>query len=164
MNIKLTLLVLFTAIQLCGAAEARHLFVIERSKNANIVCYDANPDKSGGLDAKKPVIAYWLLKASDGRKQELTGLDKKAYGFTVVRDTTTSVYTMRIKPLKNKPITIEQKGSDYEAVLEINKTTAVLNKVFVKSSGAGLFTKVKYVELHGLDRATGNPAYEKILP
>jgi len=37
------------------------LFIIERSKNANIVHYDAQLTASGKLDPNEPVIVYWVL-------------------------------------------------------------------------------------------------------
>src|SRR5689334_9122752 len=39
------------------------LFVIERSKNANVIHYDAHVAKDGSLVASEPVVAYWIMKA-----------------------------------------------------------------------------------------------------
>ena len=38
-----------------------HMFVIERSTNANVVVYDANRGTDGQLVAAEPVIVYWLI-------------------------------------------------------------------------------------------------------
>ena len=60
------------------------LFIIERSKNANVVHYDARLTADGKLDPKDPVIAYWVLSAEDGRREELSWIEKKkAYGFDI---------------------------------------------------------------------------------
>ena len=63
------------------------LFIIERSKNANVVHYDARLTADGNLDPKEPVIAYWVLLAKDGGREKLSWIEKKkAYGFTIKPD------------------------------------------------------------------------------
>ena len=42
------------------AASPNVLFVIGRSKNLNIVVYEAKLAGSGELDSKEPVVVYWL--------------------------------------------------------------------------------------------------------
>src|SRR5262249_26544671 len=67
----------FLAPVLRGAEDAAtgpcpaHLFVIERSKNANIVVYDARLAKGGELAKSKPVVAYWLLDGDKDRRDSL---------------------------------------------------------------------------------------------
>jgi hypothetical protein len=51
------------------------LFVIERNTNANVVHYEAKL-KDGHIDQHQPVIAYWIMGAEDGRRQELNLLEK----------------------------------------------------------------------------------------
>src|ERR1039457_5763512 len=53
------------------------LFIIERNKNANVVHYDAQLTTDGKLDPKGPVIAYWVLLAKGGRRQNLNWIEKK---------------------------------------------------------------------------------------
>ena len=63
------------------------LFIIERSKNANVVHYDARLTADGELDPKEPVIAYWVKLTKDGRREELSWIEKKkAYGFEIKPD------------------------------------------------------------------------------
>ena len=58
------------------------LFRIERSKNANIIQYDAQVRPDGKLDKKNPVVGYWIRLAEQGQEQELTWLQNKfAFGF-----------------------------------------------------------------------------------
>jgi hypothetical protein len=45
------------------------LFKIERSKNANIIQYDAQLGADGKLHAREPVVAYWLRLAEQGQVQ-----------------------------------------------------------------------------------------------
>ena len=48
-----------------AAGTNQSLFVIERSKNANVVQYDARLTADGVLDPKEPVKVYWILLAED---------------------------------------------------------------------------------------------------
>src|SRR5258705_13664792 len=62
---------------------AATLFTIARSKNANVVRYQART-RGGGLDRSHPIDAYWLMLAEDGRREELSWAERKlAYGFSV---------------------------------------------------------------------------------
>ena len=57
------------------------LFHVERSRNANIVQYDALLDSNGDLLAKEPVDGYWIRHAEQGEVKTLTWVRKKfAYG------------------------------------------------------------------------------------
>src|SRR5712691_865167 len=59
------------------------LFVIERSVNANVVHYDAKLGPDGKLDPREPVVAYWIMGAEDGRRQDLNAIERlRAYGFS----------------------------------------------------------------------------------
>src|ERR1035437_1974022 len=55
------------------------LFVIEWSKNANVVQYDARLTADGVLDPKEPVEVYWILLAEDGRREKLSSVGWKGY-------------------------------------------------------------------------------------
>jgi len=72
---------------LCEGPETRHLFKIERSKNANIVQYDVQVTPDGKLYQQEPIIAYWIRLTEDGRKRELTFFQRKwSYGFKTKYD------------------------------------------------------------------------------
>ena len=72
----------FAGLALLAASAAAQittspLFIIERSKNANVVHYDARLTADGKLDPKEPVIAYWVLLAGNGRREKLSWIEKK---------------------------------------------------------------------------------------
>ena len=78
-------------------AETQPLFIIERSKNANVVHYDARLNADGKLDPKEPVIAYWIMLAEDGRREDLNWIEKKkAYGFDIKPDPSGDGYRMTV--------------------------------------------------------------------
>src|SRR5436190_15974614 len=65
------------------AQQSQSLFFIERNKNANIVQYDAKLASDGLFDAREPVTGYWIMKAENGRREELNRIERElAYGFT----------------------------------------------------------------------------------
>src|SRR5712691_7603522 len=65
------------------AARFLPLFVIERNVNTNVVHYDAKLGPDGKLDPQQPIVAYWIMGAEDGRRQELNLLERsRAYGFS----------------------------------------------------------------------------------
>src|SRR6188768_3286107 len=46
-------------------------FVIALRKHANVVHHDARLDGRGKLDTARPIAAYWIMHAEDGRREEL---------------------------------------------------------------------------------------------
>src|SRR5512143_1385587 len=75
--------------------KTQSLFIIERSKNANVVHYDARLTADGKLDPEEPVVAYYIMLAEDGRRKELNWIEKKmAYGFDIKPDPSVRGYKM----------------------------------------------------------------------
>ncbi|MCB4791914.1 MAG: DUF4833 domain-containing protein [Elusimicrobia bacterium] len=142
-------------------AQTNQLFVIGRSKNANIVRYDANVGADGKIDQKQPVAAYWLLLAKDGKREELSAMDRKAYGFQCDFDKNTGVYKLLIKSFDKREIKVYHDKKMVRAEMVINGKPAYLNKVFITASGA-LIPKVESIELYGKDKKNGKTLHEKI--
>jgi hypothetical protein len=141
------------------------LFIIERSKNANVVHYDARLTADGKLDPKDPVIAYWVLSAEDGRREELSWIEKKkAYGFDINPDPSVKGYKMTLVADPQRPIIVKKVGDAVRAVGIIDGRPAVLEKMFIKASDGLTGPKVEYLELHGKDLQTGGKCYQKIVP
>jgi len=139
-----------------------HLFVIARSKNANIVAYDAKLETSGQL-AEKPVAAYWLLDGDPTRREELNGVEwNRAYGFTIARGHESNSYSLTFRGGK-RHITIRVRDGCTEEVGTIGGRTGVLLRLFVQSK-EGLMPSVVYIELFGEDLETGQPLHEKFEP
>ena len=147
-----------------AGAENRNLFIIERSKNANIVKYDARIGKDGTIDRKQPVEAYWVLKAEGGKRQELSILDKQAYGFSVTWDAGQRYYRMTITPFSTREIRIIENNGVPEADTVIAGRPARLQKIFIKSVESFPQPKVQYLLIFGKDKKTGKDRREKIVP
>jgi hypothetical protein len=141
------------------------LFIIQRSKNANVVHYDAQLTADGKLDPKEPVIAYWVMLAEDGRREKLNWIEKKkAYGFDIKPDPSGNGYRMTVAAYPKQQITVRQQGDAVRAELVIGGRPAVLEKMYINASDGLMGPKVHYVELYGKDLQTGRKRFQKIVP
>ena len=132
------------------------LFIIERSKNANVVHYDARLTADGKLDPKEPVVAYWVRLAEDGRREELSWIQKKmAYGFTIKPDPLVDGYRMTMVAFPWRQITVKQEKDAVRAEAIIDGRPAVLEKMYINASDGLMGPKVHYIELYGKDLKTG---------
>jgi hypothetical protein len=140
------------------------LFIIERSKNANIVHYDAQLT-DGKLDPKEPVIAYWVLLAKDGRREKLNWVEKKmAYGFTIKPDPSVDGYKMTLVAAPSQSITVKKVQNAVRAEAVINGRPAVLEKMYINASDGLTGPNVRYIEVYGKDLQTGENCREKLVP
>ena len=141
------------------------LFFIARSKNANVVHYDARLTADGKLDPKEPVIVYWVMLAEDGRRKELSWIEKKkAYGFEIEPDPSAKGFKMTLVADPQRPITVKQERDAVRAEGVIDGRPAVLEKMYIKASDGLTGPKVEYLELYGKDLQTGGKRYQKIIP
>jgi hypothetical protein len=131
---------------------AQTLFVVARSKNANVVHYDARIRSGGELDGNEPVVAYWRLLAEDGRREELGFLERRlAYGFDAVftPDRRAVRLLLRAFPVREARVERGAKGR-YQAVLSIAHKPARLERIYVATDERGVTPSVRYVELFGV--------------
>ena len=139
------------------------LFVIERSKNANEVHYDAHLVNDGHLDPKEPVVAYWVRKAEDGSRDGLSWIQKQlAYGFDVKPDRA-GAYTMTLVACSDRPLHLVNVGGRWRAELLIGGKKAYLTKLFVQSDESGIMPTVQYVDMFGEIVGTGAVARERLM-
>ncbi len=142
-----------------------HLFVIERSKNANIVVYDANRGPSGDFEAASPVAAYWLLNGENDKREELTKLERdRAYGVDVTPGDTPGTYVMAFKAARKRRLAVRMLNECPVTIAPIGGHDGILRKLFVQSKEGSFPPGVEYLELFGEDVATGEPLYEKFVP
>lgn len=143
------------------------LFYIQKSFNQNTVVYCMNHNEKGQIDANNPVSVFWRRYQEDGRKRELTQIEK------------TFGYGVKVKPLKSKPNTyvfsiaaikdkqfIVTQTDDLKPhiITTIDNKTAIIKRVFIKAEHIKLLPKVFYVEVFGIDIKTKKPVYERIYP
>jgi hypothetical protein len=153
------------AVPAAAQIKTSPLFIIERSKNANVVHYDARLTADGKLDPKGPVIAYWVLLAKDGRREKLSWIEKKkAYGFTIKPDQSVNGYKMTLVAAPERQITVKKEKDAVRAEAVIDGRPAVLEKMYINASDGLTGPKVHYVEVYGKDLQTGEKRREKMVP
>jgi Domain of unknown function (DUF4833) len=166
-QMKSLLVLLLVSIGTLGLPDDSYesIFIIERSTNANVIHYDAKIGKNGAFDPKEPVVAYWVMVAEGGGRQDLTKLEKsRAYGFTIRKDSSGESYWMTLVSQKRRAIHIYQEDGKVRAVTDVGAHEAYLRKIYVKTRRSGLLRKVDYFELFGQDLVTGQDCYEKVTP
>jgi hypothetical protein len=140
---------------------ATELFRVTRSTNANVVAYELRRTPSGAVDEGDPVHPVWIMLAEDGRREELSGLERAlAYGVEVVPATGLQV-VLRARP--DLPIRIEGTSGCPAARTRIAGREATLRVVAVEVRG-GLLPAVEHVDLHGIDAETGAGIRERLVP
>lgn len=147
-----------------AAPRALSLFRIERSKNANIVQYDAMVE-GDDLDAKAPVVGYWVMKAEDGKRKGLNAFDKLAYGFSVEPERGTKAWFLRLKAASDKAIRLHPTAPGrWVPLVDIDKRLAVLERLYVATNESGIVPKVLYVDVFGVEASTGAAVRERLIP
>ena len=146
------------------SSSARHLFYIERNKNANIVIYEAQVESDGSLHSKDPVLVYWLMNEEDGRRQDLNRFERKrAYGFDSELLAKDSVL-LELKVDIKRDVVVSRVGDNFKAVTIIEGKKASLDRIYIMADESGWRPDVQYLELYGKDLSTGEDLYEKCLP
>ena len=164
--ICLAMALLYASLPVQAKTPARqHLFHIERSKNANIVQYDAQVGEDGKLFKKKPVVGYWIRHAEQGQVKELTWIQRTfAFGFDTKLDKSRESAELHMKADVGREINIVRNGDEFRATVMIDGALSYFEKMYIDASRKGFSLTVRYVELYGADMQTGEARYEKFVP
>lgn len=150
---------------LSEALEVSPLFRIERSKNANIVQYDAQLTAEGKLKPEKPVIVYWIMHENRGEKEDLNWIEKKmAYGFSVEYVPKGNFWLMDLVADIQRKIKVYEANGRYRAETLIDGHRAFIDTIYIKSIEDTIRPKVRYIEFFGKAVETGRSVYEKFVP
>jgi len=162
----MALTLLFAPLPVQADTPARqHLFHIERSKNANIVQYDAQVGADGRLFKKEPVVGYWIRLAEQGQVKELSWVQRTfAFGFDTKLDKSRESAELHMKADVGRKINIIRNGDEYRATIMIDGALSYFEKMYIDASRNGMSLKVRFVELYGEDMQTGEVSYEKFVP
>jgi hypothetical protein len=156
--------VFLTALPSFGQINYVPLFTIERNTNANVVHYEARL-KDGKIDPHQPVIAYWIMAAEDGRRQELNLIEKvRAFGFNIHPETVPEAFRMVIVSDKKKEIRVVRVGNSVRAEVNLGACNAALQKIFINAHKSFLVGLPEYAEMQGTDITTGAPCSERVTP
>src|SRR5580692_816017 len=126
--------VLFWGAAMVGGAQVKSvpLFTIEKSSNANRVQYEARVTADGHIDSRQPVVAYWIMAAENGRRQELNVLERaKAYGFTIRQEGLDS-YKLWVVSHREKEIHVFRDGGTVRAEAVIGGRVSLVEKIYIQ--------------------------------
>ncbi len=140
------------------------LFRIERSKNENIVRYDACLLPDGNFSDSNPVVVYWSLE--DGKTEELNAIEKDhAYGIDSQKKLGKNRFRITITALKDREIIVEKRNADYKAFIRMKGKRTILEKVYIRAEERILGSpKVVYVDLFGRSLGANQTVEERIIP
>jgi hypothetical protein len=160
------LVLTLVSTSLCAQDPVIHpLFKIERSKNANIIQYDARSGPDGKLLKNDPIVGYWIRLNEQGQRMELTWVQKTfAFGFKTRLAKDRQSAEMDMVADLGAPVSVIREGDDYRATIPIEEKTSYLDRIYIKASGKGTKVDVEYVETFGRDMETGEERYQKIVP
>jgi hypothetical protein len=166
--LSVTLPYLASPIFLLPAQQDRFqpLFLIERSTNANVVHYEARITSQGTLHPSEPVIVYWKMLARDGRREDLNSFERKrVYGLSIKpHEESGGSFRINLAAQPGRDIHVFMDGAAVaRAETRIAGKRALLRKLFI-STGRVNIVHVNYIDLFGIDVATGAELRERITP
>ena len=147
--------------------EPNMLFYVERSVNSNTVIYAANVDPHGRIDPDAPVNAYWRWYNVDGHKKPLILIERMlAYGVKSVRhDGPHGAVTFKLAAVPERKIVVALDGRGRpEALMQIDDRWIKIVYVYLYVDDSGLWPKVPALDIFGIDKLTGKPVREHIIP
>ncbi|NCD72048.1 DUF4833 domain-containing protein [Mucilaginibacter sp. R11] len=146
-------------------ANISRLFYVQRDPNTNTIVYELN-EINGQLNTEEPVHVYWIKYNEKGQHEELNYIQRKfAYGLNQ-KPLGNDKYDIRFVSYKKYPLTL-MKGADgkYHIYATIAHKQAILNRIFVKIEGGSFWLpNVVYVEVKGIDPATGQEIVDRFKP
>ncbi|HVM88652.1 MAG TPA: DUF4833 domain-containing protein [Puia sp.] len=141
------------------------LFYLQKTPNTNTIVCELNIASNGKVVEDEPVHVYWIRYKEGGQKAELSFLQRTfAYG---VKSKTLGdgKFEIHFVSYKKKPFYLLKSSADnqYHAYTSINSRTAILKRIFVKINSGGTFwsPNIEYIELKGVDPASGKEVMER---
>lgn len=142
----------------------QRIFHIERSKNKNIVCYDANILVTRKLNQEDPIHAYWINQTDHpGERSDLSFIQNKmAYGYSYSKNADGSIEVSLVPlPARKLTVFVDAKGQVHGKIM-ISGKASYISKIYVQADPSNSL-KVQYVDIFGTEIATGKAITERIL-
>jgi hypothetical protein len=147
--------------------EPNMLFYIQRSVNSNTVVYAAHIDSRGHIDPDTPVDAYWRWYNVDGHRKPLNLIERMiAYGVKPAgHGGSEGAVAFKVAALPQREILLVQdKEGRPEALVQFGDRRTKLVYVYLQVDDSGLLPKVTAMDLFGIDKLTGKPLREHVIP
>lgn len=150
------------------------LFKIERNRDADEIYYELNPDETGRPDKKEPVKVYWVKHTQNGKTEPLTWIQKKySYGIKTIDPEEEGIDETQKENVCFRFVSFGEcffslkPASDgiYKAIVHHKNREIEVSGIFVQIEGDRFrMPSVPFVQLHGIDLATGQSVTETIYP
>lgn len=141
------------------------LFYIQHSRNHNTFVYDAKLTGKT-LDAKEPIDIYRITYTKGGKKEELTGIQRRmAYGITCSK-MKNGHYEFCLVSFPGKKLYLKPgTNGKYIVTTTINGKEMVLDRVFLSMKNDSVLNPdLDYAEFCGKCPKTGKEIKEKFYP
>jgi len=142
------------------------LFYIQRDPNTNTIVYELNVDNKGKISNDQPVHPFWIRYPEGGTRRDLNYLQRKfAYGINS-KSLGNGNYELRSVAYSKLPLQLRKDGKNqYHVYTDISNKKCILSRVFIRIDGGTFWApNVLYIELKGIDLATGKTIVQRIKP
>ena len=142
------------------------MFYIQRDPNTNTICYELNLDKEGNPEKKNPINGFWIRYPEGGNRKDLNFIQRKfAYGINS-KSIGNDSYELRSVAYSKIPLFLRKDANNqYHVYTEIDKKECILNRIFIRIDGGTFWhPNVLYIELKGVNPATGKTVVQRIKP
>ncbi len=145
----------------------KQLFYLQRTANTNTIVCELNYNEKGQLDVETPVHVFWIRYAEGGMRKELNYIQRVfAYGIKSQAQGN-GTYKLHFVSYKKQNMLLMPSPRDnkYRVYATINQRQAILNRIFIKVDGGSFWSpNVVYMEMKGIDIATGKEVVERFKP
>jgi hypothetical protein len=141
----------------------KQLFYLQRTPNTNTIVIELN-DRNGTPDADDPVHVFWLRYQEQGQRAELSYIQRSyAYGIKAKQLGPEKYELHFVSYKKYSMYLIKAADHQYHVFADLNGREIILRRIFVEIRGGSFwFPHVEYVELKGIDPATGKDVVGRI--
>jgi hypothetical protein len=141
------------------------LFYLQRDPNTNTFICELNVDQNGEVDRKQPISIYWMRYDIDGKKADLSYIQRKfAYGIQT-KEIGKDHFELRFVSHKQLALYLmKDESNKFQVYTTVNKKKIRLERIFVRIEGGSFWVpNVRYVELRGINPETNTVIAERIV-
>jgi hypothetical protein len=141
------------------------LFKIERSRDADVIHYEANLLDDGTLNVENPIRIYWLKHTKNGKTAPLTKVQQGlAYGLKILEVTQEKVEFQFVSFDQHMTLRKNENGN-YRVSTQIKGLVVEVERIYVRFSGGSYwFPKIGQVEIYAIIPDAGETLFKVIKP
>ncbi|QNK61221.1 DUF4833 domain-containing protein [Pedobacter sp. PAMC26386] len=141
------------------------LFFVQRNPDANTVIYELNLNEDGTLCTQAPVKVSWIKYAEDGKREELTSVERKYVYGVHSQNLGNDEYEIHLMAYTKLPLYLKRSETDnkYKIYIKDEGIPYLLKRVFIKLDKYSIWSpKVQYIDLVAVDTANGREILRRI--